>query len=216
MNFIVVGCGRVGAELAFRLFQNGHQVTVIDQVAAALYNLPAEFRGHAVHGEALATDVLRRAGIERADGLAAVTNSDSLNAVVAHVARTVYHVPQVVVRNYHPRWRALHESFDVQVVSSTSWGAQRIEELLYSPFARTVFSAGNGEIEIYELVVPEVWHGRILKDILPASKCLAVALTRTGKAILPSADERLEKADILHVSTNLEGIEMLRHQLKAS
>lgn len=215
MNFIVVGCGRVGAELAYRLFQKGHQVAVIDQVAAALNNLPTDFRGRAVEGEALASDVLRRAGIEQADGLAAVTNSDSLNAVVAHVARTVYHVPHVVVRNYHPRWRALHEAFGLQVVSSTSWGAQRIEELLYPTFARCVFSAGNGEIEIYELVVPEAWHGRTLQDLIPAGRCLAVALTRAGKAILPTSEERLETADILHLSTTLEGIETVRHRLQA-
>ena len=215
MNVIIVGCGRVGAELAYRLFQKGHQVTVIDQVAAALNNLPTDFRGRTVQGEALATDVLRRAGIEQADGLAAVTNSDSLNAVVAHVARTVYHVPQVVVRNYHPRWRALHEAFGLQVVSSTSWGAQRIEELLHPTFARSVFSAGNGEVEIYELVVPEAWHGRTLQDLLPAGQCLAVALTRVGKATIPSSEERLEAGDILHLSTNLAGIETLRHRLKA-
>lgn len=215
MNFIIVGCGRVGAELAYRLFQKGHQVAVIDQVAAALNNLPADFRGRTVEGEALATEVLRRAGIEQADGLAAVTNSDSLNAVVAHVARTVYHVPQVVVRNYHPRWRALHEAFGLQVVSSTSWGAQRIEELLYPAFAKCVFSAGNGEVEIYELSVSEAWHGRTLQDLLHTGQCLAVALTRAGKAILPSSGERLEVGDILHLSSTMEGIETLRERLKA-
>lgn len=215
MNFIVVGCGRVGTELAYRLFQKGHQVAVIDQVAAAFNNLPTDFRGRTVEGEALASDILRRAGIEQADGLAAVTNSDSLNVVVAHVARTVYHVPQVVVRNYHPRWRPLHEAFGLQVVSSTSWGAQRIEELLYPSFARCVFSAGNGEVEIYELSVPEAWHGRTLRDLLHADQCLAVALTRAGKAILPSPEERLEVDDILHLSSTMEGIETLRERLKA-
>lgn len=214
MNFVIVGCGRVGAELAYRLFQKGHQLAVIDQVASALYNLPTDFRGRTVHGEALATDVLRRAGIERADGLAAVTNSDSLNAVVAHIARTVYHVPQVVVRNYHPRWRALHEAFGLQVVSSTSWGAQRIEELLYPSFAKCVFSAGNGEVEIYELSVPETWHGRSLQDLLHTSQCVVVALTRAGKAMLPSHEERLETGDILHLSSTMEGIQALREQLK--
>jgi len=42
----------------------------------------------------------------------------------------VYHVPNVVVRNYDPRWQPLHEAFGLQVVSSASWGAQRMEELL--------------------------------------------------------------------------------------
>jgi trk system potassium uptake protein TrkA len=133
--------------------------------------------------------------------------------VVAHVARTVYHVPQVVVRNYHPRWRSLHEAFNLQVVSSTSWGAQRIEELLYHADARSVFSAGNGEVEIYEFVVPDAWRGRTLEDLLPAGQCLAVALTRAGRAMLPSQGVRLEERDVLHLSATLAGIEALRHRV---
>jgi trk system potassium uptake protein TrkA len=214
MNIVVVGCGRVGAELAYRLFQKGHQVAVIDQVASAFDSLPPDFRGRTVEGEVLAEDVLRRAGIEQAEGLAAVTNSDSLNAVVAHVARTVYHVPQVVVRNYHPHWRPLLEAFGLQIVSSTSWGAQRVEELLYHADARSVFSAGNGEVEIYELVVPETWSGRSLQDLLPSGQCLAVALSRAGRAMLPSQEARLEAGDVLHLSATLAGIEALRHRLK--
>jgi trk system potassium uptake protein TrkA len=213
MNVVVVGCGRVGAELAYRLFQKGHQVAVIDQVASSFDNLPEDFRGRTIEGEVLSQDVLRRAGIEQAEGLAAVTNSDSLNAVVAHVARTVFHVPQVVVRNYHPRWRALHEAFGFQVVSSTSWGAQRTEELLCHPYARSVFSAGNGEVEVYELAVPEGWRGRKLEDLLPAGQCLAVALTRAGRAMLPSHEVRLEAGDVVHLSATLAGIEALRHRL---
>ena len=215
MNIIVVGCGRVGSELAYRLFQKGHQVAVIDQVSSAFDNLPSDFRGRAIEGEVLAQDVLRRAGIEEADALAAVTNSDSLNAVVAHVARAVYHVRQVVVRNYHPHWRPLLEAFGLQVVSSTSWGAQRLEELLCHAYARSVFSAGNGEVEIYELAVPEDCQGRSLQELLPADQCLAVALTRAGRATLPSPEVRLETGDVLHLSATLAGIEALRQRLHA-
>ncbi len=152
MKMIVVGCGRVGAELADRLSQRGHQVVVIDQSEDAFHNLPADFKGRVVEGQALSQDVLRRAGITHADGLAAVTSSDSINAVVAHIAREEYNVPSVVVRNFNSRWRTMHEVFGLQVVSSTSWGAQRIEELLYQPEIRTVFSAGNGEVELYEFL----------------------------------------------------------------
>ena len=96
MKFIVVGCGRVGAQLATRLFQQGHQVTVVDIVASAFDNLDPSFRGRTLEGDVLGQDMLRRAGIEGSDGLAAVTSSDTLNAVIAHVARTVFHVPNVV------------------------------------------------------------------------------------------------------------------------
>jgi len=213
MNVIVIGCGRVGAELAYRLYQRGHRVTVVDPAEDAFDNLPADFRGHTVAGEALGQDVLRRAGIDQADGLAAVTPSDSINAVVAHVANSVYHVPSVVVRNYDPRWRPVHETFGLQVVSSTSWGAQRIEELLYQTEIRTIFSAGNGEVELYEFGVPQAWHGRTLGELLPTDPCRAVSLTHAGRAKLPSPETRLEVGDVVHLSATLDGIQDLRKRL---
>jgi trk system potassium uptake protein TrkA len=216
MKVIVVGCGRVGSELAYRLFQKGHEVSVIDHAATAFNSLPPDFRGHPVEGEPLHQDVLHRAGIEEAQGLAAVTSSDSLNMVVAHVARTVYQVPHVVARNYDPYWRGLHEAFGLQVVSSPVWGAQRVEELLYQEEIQAVFSAGNGEVEIYELAVPEAWQGRTLQDLLPAGPCIPVALTRAGRAQLPSGEAVLEKDDVIHVSATLEGIESLRQRLSLS
>jgi trk system potassium uptake protein len=213
MNVIVVGCGRVGSELAHRLYQRKHQVTVIDHIGAAFENLPPDFRGRTVEGEVMRQDVLRRAGIEQAHSLAAVTNSDSTNAVVAHVARALYHVRNVVVRNYDPNWRPLHEVFGLQVVSSASWGAQRIEEMLYHGEIHTVFSAGNGEVEIYEILVPEHWQGHSLQEMLSGTEALPVAFTRAGQATLPSADSCLETGDVVHLSATLEGIEALKTRL---
>lgn len=130
MNVIIVGCGRMGSTLAWRLHQAGHAVTVVDSNGPSFRNLHPDFRGRTVEGEVLAEETLRRAAIEQAQGLAAVTNSDSVNAVVAHVARRVFGVAKVVVRNYDPRWLALHQTFGHEVVSSTGWGASRVEELL--------------------------------------------------------------------------------------
>jgi len=209
---IVVGCGRVGAELAFRLYQRGHQVAVIDQVGSSFANLDPDYRGRTIEGEVLSHDVLTRAGIEEAEGLSAVTNSDSVNAVVGHIAREVYKVHNVVVRNYDPRWLPMYEAFGLQVVSSTAWGAQRIEELLYQPLGRAVFSAGNGEVEVYELVAPESWRGRAVGSLLSGTEAMAVALTRAGRAMLPTPDVTLDTGDILHVSATLPGIEALRER----
>ncbi|HNS50875.1 MAG TPA: TrkA family potassium uptake protein [Anaerolineae bacterium] len=213
MNLIVVGCGRVGSELAYRLFQRGHQVSVVDSTSAAFRSLPKDFRGRMVEGEVLGQDTLRRAGIKQADGLAAVTNNDSINAVVAHVARTVYGLTNIIVRNYDPRRRPLHEAFGMQVISSTSWGAQRMEELLYQREIHSVFSAGNGEVEVYELAIPKAWHGRTLRELIPSEGCVAVALTRAGSATLPGGETRMEACDVLNVSGTLDGIESLRSRL---
>ena len=214
MEIIVVGSGRVGAELAYRLYQRGHKVAVVDNVPASFQNLNPEFRGRTIEGEALNQDVLRRAGIETADGLAAVTNSDAINAAVGHVAQAIYKNPNVIVRNYDARWRPVYEAFNLQIISSTSWGAQRIEELLYHQEMRTVFSAGNGEVEIYEFSVPEAWDGRRIEELVPNQECSIAALTRAGRAILPSCDMIMQQGDIVLVSATFEAIEALRKQLQ--
>jgi trk system potassium uptake protein TrkA len=214
MNFIVVGCGRVGAELCHHLFKSGHKVVVVDSRRDAFNRLPPDFRGRTLEGEGLAESVLERAGIQEADGLAAVTNSDTLNAVVAHTARTFYHVPNVVARNYDPNLRPVIEAFGLQTVGSTYWGAQRVEELLMNPSQKVVYSAGNGEVEVYEVLIPEAWNGRTLGELLkPVKQCYPVALSRAGRASLPEMETTLQTGDLINVSSTFEGMGALSMRL---
>jgi len=207
MNFIVIGCGRVGAELAHHLFKSGHQVVVVDINRQAFNRLHPDFRGRTLEGEGLAENVLERAGAREADGLAAVTNSDALNAVVAHTAREFYGVPVVVARNYDPSLRGLIEVFGLQTVGSTVWGAQRVEEMLINPTEKVVYSAGNGEVEIYEIRIPDSWDDHTLSELVGSiQKCRPVALTRAGRSFLPDADTKLQTGDLLNVSSTFEGI----------
>ena len=214
MNFIVVGCGRVGAELCYHLFKNGHQVVVVDISKESFNRLHPDFRGRTLEGEGLAEGVLERAGIREADGLAAVTNSDTLNAVVAHAARTIYDVPNIVARNYDPNLRQIIEAFGLQTVGSTYWGAQRVEELLINPSQRAVYSSGNGEVEVYEMSIPEQWDGRTLNELLaPLKDCYPVALARAGRSSLPDGNLKLKTDDLLNVSSTFEGIGALTARL---
>ncbi len=214
MNLIVVGCGRVGAELCYHLFKRGHQVVVVDIDKQAFNRLHPDFRGRTLEGEGLAEGVLERAGVREADGLAAVTNSDTLNAVIAHTARTLFDVPNVVARNYDPNLRTVIEAFGLQTVGSTSWGAQRVEELLMYPSQRMVYSTGNGEVEVYEMYIPEEWNGRALSELLePLKQCYPVALSRAGRSSLPEASTKLQTGDLLDVSSTFEGIGALTARL---
>ncbi len=213
MYAIIVGCGRVGSELAMLLSRRGHDVTVIDHVGSSFSHLDPAWRGRTIEAEAMAEGVLKRAGIEQADSLASVTNSDAVNAVVAHVARTVYAVPNVVSRNYDPRWLPLHEAMELRVVSSTAWGAQRVEELLESRRMRPVFSAGNGEVELYELDIPKAWDGRPLSELLKGIDGTVMSLTRGGRAERPETGVLLRAGDLLHVGAGLDGAAALRGRL---
>jgi trk system potassium uptake protein TrkA len=209
MQIIIIGCGRMGAELAGRMSQRGQDVVVVALPDVPRENLPADFQGRVFEGDPTSYEVLHRAGIETCDALVAATNSDALNLVVAHTAAQYFHVKTVVARNYDPSYRYLYEMFELQIVSATSWAAQRLEEMVYHGEVRTVFSAGNGEVEVYELAVLPEWEGQSLEKWLIAN-VIAVAVVRGGRAYLPRPDWILKAGDVVHVSATLDGIEALR------
>ncbi len=216
MNYIVVGCGRVGAELAFALFTKGHKVSVIDQSASAFQNLHPDFRGRVIEGDTLNRDVLERAGIEDADGLATVTNSDPLNAVVAHIACTAYNVPRVITRNYDPRWRTLHEVFSLHFVSSSTWGAERIETLLEYPGINTLHTAGDGNVVLFEFIVPEAWDGKEFGSLVPPESCTLVSITHAGTATRADRTTALVAGDAVVVSATKGGVGVFRQLLEST
>ncbi|GAB1471626.1 TrkA family potassium uptake protein [Chloroflexota bacterium] len=216
MNFIVIGCGRFGAELAYRLFKNGHQVVVVDINPQAFNRLDPDFRGRTVEGDSLSADTLARANVEKADGVAVATNLDTMNAVIGHMVKVHFpEVKQVVVRNYDPGMRQMLESFGLQIVSSTSWGTERVQELMIDPSFHAVFSAGNGEVEVYEMHISERWDGAAISSLLDGcTETVCAALTRAGRAILPVPSTQLQKGDVLTISATLEGVRSLRTKLQ--
>jgi len=213
MNIIIVGCGRVGVELALSLHQY-HLVSVIDRDARSFDRLGLHFSGRTVQGHGMDRTSLEQAGIENADALAAVTVSDNVNAIVSRIARDIYHVNRVVARIYNPRRAPIYEKLNLQTVSSSSWGAHRIEQLLVHPGMQSVASAGNGEVQIYEVTIPSEWNGRKVSDLVPMEHAIPVALARNGKGILPRGEIALAAQDILQVSSTPEGVKILRERIQ--
>lgn len=215
MKVIIVGCGRVGVELALSLHTE-HQVAVINPDPRAFDRLGLHFMGRTVQGDGMDRDALLRAGIETADALAAVTNSDNVNVIVARVAHQIFKVPRVVARVYNPRRRPIYEKLGLQTVSSSSWGAHRIEQLLIHPGLQSLYSAGNGEVQVYEMPVPPEWAGRKLADLVPAGSAIPVALARAGRGLLPGGDLLLQPDDVLQVSATDEGLRILRERVRSN
>ena len=212
-NIVIVGCGRVGAELALSIYQQGHNVAIVDSNLRAFDKLGAEFRGRTVQGEAIDREVLKRAGIETADAFAAVTTSDSANIVTARIARDLYHVPHVVARVYNPRRAPIYEKLGLPTIASSSWGAKRIEQLILHPGLQSVSTAGHGEVQIYEISIPHAWEGRTVGDLVPEPHARVVAMSRGGRGSLPNPDTVLQAHDILQVSATDAGAALLRQRL---
>jgi len=215
MNIVIVGCGRVGVELALSLHLD-HAVSVIDREARSFDRLGLHFSGRTIQGHGMDRIALERAGIESADAVAAVTSSDNVNAIVARVARDVYRVNRVVARVYNPRRASIYEKLGLQTVSSSAWGAHRIEQLLIHPGMQSISSAGNGEVQVYEMIIPSEWSGRKLSEMIPVEHAIPVAITRNGKGILPRAEIVLEPQDILQVSSTPEGVKILRERARGN
>ena len=211
---VIVGCGRVGMELAQSIAAQGHPVAVMDSNPKAFDRLGPSFRGRMVQGDALDQEGLKRAGIESAHGLAAVTSSDSANIVTARIARDIFKVTHVVARVYDPMRGPIYERLRLQTIASSSWGSRRIEQLLLHPGLQSVVTAGNGEVQVFEIAVPEAWDGRRLGDLLPTGEALPVALARGGRALLPGLDTTLHAQDFLHVSATAAGAASLRQLLR--
>ena len=131
-----MGCGRVGSQVAADMDRSGHQVVIIDSDpnqfsrAASRGVLTTDFKGDQVVGNGIDTDVLRRAGIEDADGFVAVTEGDNRNIMAAQVAKHVFKVPRVVARIYDPERAEAYEKLGLHTICPTIEGAKHIEKTL--------------------------------------------------------------------------------------
>ncbi len=98
MNILIIGCGRVGSELAALFDRRGHDVSVVDRRSENFDRLPGDFGGFTTVGVPIDQDILRKAGIETCDAVCAVTTDDNLNIMAAQLAEEVFKVPRVFAR----------------------------------------------------------------------------------------------------------------------
>jgi len=130
MNVIIVGCGRVGAELARLLDAEGHRVTIIDIEASSFDVLPSDFAGTAFFGDATDEEILKKAGIAQADAFIAVTRDDDKNAMAAQIAKQIFNVSKVICRMYDPLRAEFFESLGLEAISPVLLFVQVVKEKL--------------------------------------------------------------------------------------
>jgi len=131
MRVVIMGCGRVGAQLAIMLDRKGHDVTILDMRSDQFSRrLPPDFRGRAIVGNGIDIDVLTRAGVPDADAFVAVTQGDNRNVMAAQIAQHVFHVKRVVCRIYDPIREELYRALGIETISPTMVGAQLLQEAI--------------------------------------------------------------------------------------
>lgn len=210
MKMIIVGCGRMGSGLAKTLIKNGHSVTIIDLDPAAFERLPTNFSGTTVTGVGFDRDVLLKAGIERADGLAAVTSSDEANAVIARIASLIFRVPKVVARLYDQRKAEIYKRLGIQTIDPSTWGITRVNDLLCYSQLNAVVSFGTGDVDVVELEVPSMLVGRTVRELTASGEFIVTAITRNNKTFLPTLGTEFQKRDLLNIAVAVTSSDRLK------
>ncbi len=120
MKVVIMGCGRVGANLAALLDGEGHEITVLDVDSSSFRRLPPTFSGVALLGDGTDQEALRKAGIEETDAFVAVTQGDNRNVMAAQIAKHIFNIPRVLCRIYDPLRRDLYEDLGLEAFSPTT------------------------------------------------------------------------------------------------
>lgn len=130
MKVVIMGSGRVGAQLAGLLDAEGHQVSVLDNDAYSFRRLPADFGGMALVGNGLDQEALKKAGIEEADAFVAVTQGDNRNVMASQIAKHIFNVPIVACRVYDPLREEMYQALGLETTSPTTVGAKLLKDLV--------------------------------------------------------------------------------------
>ncbi|MCW6009521.1 TrkA family potassium uptake protein [Micromonospora sp. CPCC 205371] len=195
MHVVIMGCGRVGSTLAHNLESRGHSIAVIDQNSDAFRRLSPEFGGVTVTGIGFDRDVLRQAGIERADGFAAVSSGDNSNIISARLARETFGVSRVVARIYDQKRAEVYERLGIPTVATVRWTADRILRQLVPEGTVEIFRDPTSTVAIIEVPLHKDWYGHPLSALERAAGTRVAYLMRFGIGTLATPETILQEGD---------------------
>jgi trk system potassium uptake protein TrkA len=213
MQVIVVGCGRVGSELAVRLERERHDVTILDKRAVSFRRLPEDWSGRTVVGFGFDQDNLRSAGADEADALAAVTSGDNTNILTARIARETFEIPNVVARIYDPRRALIYQRLGIPTVGTVSWTVDQVARRLYRDQSTVAWTDPTGDVNMVEHVIPDSMAGRRLEALADGDRYRPVMLTRGGQARVVTADTVAQEDDVLLFVVRTDALDALQAQL---
>lgn len=214
MHVVVVGCGRVGSELAVALTDRGESVAIIDKSPTAFRRLPPQWPGRIVVGYGFDRDHLEEAGIREAGALAAVTSGDNSNILTARIARETYQVPSVVARIYDPRRAVIYQRVGIPTVATVTWTTDQVLRRLFPEVSTAEWIDASGQLVLLERTLPPVWAARRLGQLTDGGRVTLVAVTRGGVPRLDVVDMVGQEGDLLHLMVRKEAVDELEERLE--
>jgi len=210
MYIIIVGCGRVGGELAKLLSSEGHNVVIIDKNPHAFNRLGAGFNGITLVGNGFDPELLKSAGIEKTDAFCAVTNGDNTNIMSSQVAKKMFNVPKVVARVYDPMRAEIYKTLGLDVISGTILFASMLrDKIIESRFSSYLIE--TGELGVIEIDINDKFKGRPVEDInMPGEFIITAVINKKKQTIIPESRTVLEKGDKIMAVVKTASLQKVR------
>lgn len=200
MYIIIAGCRKVGSSLALELSQENHDVVVIDSDPKNFEPLGSGFNGLTITGMPIDEDVLRSAGIERADALAAVTNDDNMNVMVSQIAKEMFKVPVVITRVYDPQREEVFRKMGLDIICPTTLAVDKIKDHLIPQNKEKILEFEGASVSFNYRKPPKRLIGKTVSDITEEN---VLGIIKNDKFTLAYPHISIETNDILIVSEYL-------------
>ena len=212
MHVVIVGCGRVGSTLAVGLVAGGHTVAVIDRKPESFTRLGEKFGGTTVAGIGFDRDVLLEAGIEKAQAVAAVTNGDNSNILIARVAREKFGIEKVVARIYDPKRAEIYERLGISTVATVKWTSERILRRILPDLPAVEWTDPSSNVVLVEREFPNSLVGKRAIDLdLPGVRLSVIR--RLGVALIPDSQTLVQQSDVGYFAVGTDALKNLDKHL---
>lgn len=207
LKIIIVGAGKVGTVLADKLTAEGNDVTIVDKRAELVARLSTTYDIMGIVGNGSSYGTLIDAGIEEADLIIAVTDSDELNLLCCTLAKKVGNCSSIArVRNpdYTGELSYLRDKLDISVVINPELeAAKEINRILHFPSALSVNAFAKGSVDMIRFKIPQgnALHGMKLMNFGGKEDfdVLVGVVERGEELIIPNGDFTLLSGDIVSI-----------------
>ena len=213
MHVVIVGCGRVGSTLALSLISSGHSVAVVDRKSDAFFRLRDNFAGQTITGIGFDRDVLEQAGIKKASAVAAVTNGDNSNILVARVARESFGIENVVARISDPKRAEIYERLGIATVATVKWTSDRILRRILPDLPAVEWTDPSSSVVLVERTLPDTLVGEKVLE-LEIKGARISALRRLSAAVIPDSKTLVQQGDIAYFTVEKDSVNALDEFLK--
>lgn len=199
MYVIIVGCGKVGSNLAKELSVNNHDVVVIDSDPDKFSQLGSGFNGKTILGVPVDENILLEAGIEKADAVAAVSPDENLNIMVSQIAKEIFHVPRVIPRVYDPERDIFFQQLGLNTMCLTGIAVAHVKKILEQKSGDIWHTFGNKNIGFRYIQPDSKIIGMNVKNI-SVDNYLIFGIIRDEEFLLANPNTRINREDKLVIA----------------